>query len=67
MEEFKVNILEHNINGNVDSTNKISKIDIAILNLNEKLAQQRNKLCESKTFVSRSKWFEYGEKSNKFF
>jgi exonuclease III len=67
MEEFKVNILEHNSNGNVDSTNKISKIDIAILNLNEKLAQQRNKLCESKTFVSRSKWFEYGEKSNKFF
>ncbi len=67
MEEFKVNILELNSPNKAEITSKISKIDIAILNLEAKLSQQRNKLNESRSFASRSKWFEYGEKSNKFF
>ncbi len=67
MEDFKVNILDGSNICEVDTVNKLSQIGIAINNLKAKLSQQRNKLSDSQTFISRAKWFEYGEKSNKFF
>jgi len=67
MEDFKINILNCNNACELDTVNKLSKIDIAVKNLKAKLSQQRNKLSDSQTFASKAKWFEYGEKSNKFF
>ena len=49
------------------NTENVSAIDSAIQNLNIKLSYLRNKLSEHLAFKSKAKWFEYGEKSNKFF
>jgi hypothetical protein len=51
----------------VTKTESVSAIDTAIHNLNIKLSFLRNKLSENLAFKSKAKWFEYGEKSNKFF
>jgi hypothetical protein len=64
MEGFKITILEHEKN-NINE--KTEKVNIAINNLKAKLIQQRTKLSNSQAFTSKAKWFEYGEKSNKFF
>jgi hypothetical protein len=44
-----------------------TRLDIAIGELNKRLAKQKHKAAKIANFKSRAKWFEYGEKSNKFF
>ena len=66
-EEFKIATIEHLKTNTSNINDKTEKIDIAINNLKSKLTQQRKKLSDSQAFKSKAKWFEYGEKSNKFF
>jgi hypothetical protein len=66
-EEFKLNTLFRTDNSEEVNKIRMMKIDIAINNLKAKLCQLRNKQNDKLTFVSKAKWFEYGEKSNKFF
>jgi exonuclease III len=48
-------------------TAKMNNIDTAIASLKLNLTKQRSKLSDTQSFKSKAKWFEYGEKSNKFF
>jgi exonuclease III len=64
LENFKVEILTAK---EINSVEKSEKFDLAIHNLKGTLISQRNKLVDSQSFKSKAKWFEYGEKSNKFF
>ena len=66
-EEIKQNTVVANDNTVDDNNSYIGKIDTAIKNLKIKIAEQRNKIIDKITFLSKAKWFEYGEKSNKFF
>jgi exonuclease III len=45
----------------------ISKFEVAIINLKSLLLKLRTNLSENCKFKTNAKWFEYGEKSNKFF
>ncbi len=45
----------------------LSNVDTAISKLRIKLLNHRAKLSKHLEFKSKTKWFEYGEKSNKFF
>jgi exonuclease III len=49
------------------SEDKVTSVDLAIQNLKVKLQHQRNTASNKQQFRSKAKWFEYGEKSNKFF
>ncbi len=63
-------IIRANKNGNNtdhEQNLKIEACDLAISTIKEQLNQLRTKLDEKLSFVSRAKWFEYGERSNKFF
>ena len=50
-----------------DSVMNIELIEVAIRDLRSKLESLNKKLSETREFISRTKWFEYGEKPNKFF
>ena len=57
-------------NSNINSEEKqlrLTSCDIAKIKLTEQLSNLRTKLDENLTFVAKAKWFEFGEKSNKFF
>jgi exonuclease III len=64
MENFKLDTLK---SGESDITEKTQKIDTAINKLKATLLLKRNKMTDYRTFRSTAKWFEYGEKPNKFF
>jgi hypothetical protein len=69
LDELKINILEKEKDNPPlpPLKEKVNKIDIAIHSLKEKLQLYRTRLSETLTFKSKIKWFEYGEKPNKFF
>jgi hypothetical protein len=46
---------------------RLNTIEKAATSLKSKLLKLRKKFSDTMAFVSRAKWFEYGEKSNKFF
>jgi len=65
LENLKIEALKNsNTNNRPDQS---EKIDSALSTLKNIVNQLRSKLSESMNFASRAKWFEYGEKSNKFF
>jgi exonuclease III len=66
MEELKISILETH-DKQPESLRKIQNIDEAILAIRSKIATSRKNQSNQLTFKSKTKWFEYGEKSNKFF
>jgi hypothetical protein len=66
-EELKMNTLVRIDNSEEVNKIRMMKIDTAINNLKVKLYELRNKQNDKLTFVSKAKWFKYGEKSNKFF
>ncbi len=66
MEELKISILETN-DKQPETLRNIQNIDDAILALRSKLVTSRKNQSNQLTFRSKTKWFEYGEKSNKFF
>ena len=68
---LKIKILEEykqaNIKSDADPQEKLRKIETAIMNMSSVLCKLRNELSNKLKFISTAKWFEYGEKSNKFF
>ena len=66
LEELKIKILEEFTN-HQHLNDKINVVDIAMRTLKTKLMQLRTNLSNKLAFKSKVKWFEYGEKSNKFF
>ena len=50
-----------------ENRRQTNTIDEATSSLGNKLMNLRNKLSNTATFISRAKWFEFGEKSNQFF
>jgi hypothetical protein len=67
MEELKLNIALEQSKVNCEEIFNVNKIDNAITTLKSNLHTLRTKLSESIKFISKAKWFEYGERSNKFF
>ena len=67
LEEIRINELSKPNISELNASNKMNDIDAAIGSLKPKLAQQRKKVSDSQNFKSKAKWFEYGEKPNKFF
>ena len=54
-------------NPNEVNKNSISKIDVAKTIISSNLELARNSMTKERDFKSSAKWYEYGEKSNKFF
>ena len=66
-EELRITRIMKNEGLKIDNETNLSLIDRAISALKSDLDKMRKKLSETAAFVSRAKWFEYGEKSNSFF
>jgi exonuclease III len=64
MEQSKQDILN---SGETEINGKTEKLDIAINKLKATLVVKRYNFVNYQTFKTTAKWFEYGEKSNKFF
>jgi hypothetical protein len=68
LEEFKITTIKAlNNTVNINDSEIIIKINLAISKTKDKLQNLRNKLSSSQAFNFKAKWFEYREKSNKFF
>jgi len=67
MENLKIKVLtKPNINQE-EKNKRIETIENATTSLKSTLIRLRKKFSDSMAFVSKARWFEYGEKSNKFF
>ena len=67
MDELKINILTKETVQTPIISERIMNIDNVISGLKYKLQTQRDRLSNYLSFKSKAKWFEYGERSNKFF
>jgi exonuclease III len=65
LESLKIEAMQESKKNNC--TDKMEKIESALLTMRNIVNQLREKLSETLSFTSRAKWFEYGERSNKFF
>jgi exonuclease III len=52
---------------NIEKARRIEPLNIAINTLKSKLSNVKNKISETREFFNKTKWFEWGEKPNKFF
>jgi hypothetical protein len=66
MEDLKLNLVKQ-CDKDPNLLGRIEIVDKAINDLKIKLMQLRAKISNTLAFKSKIKWFEYGEKSNKFF
>jgi exonuclease III len=66
-EELKIKVISNENLCQEEKDNNTDTIERANLSLKTKLTNLRKKFSDTLTFVSKAKWFEYGEKSNKFF
>jgi len=67
MEKLKIKVLRTKVqNQNIQETRE-STVNRANQGLKEKLEKLRKKLGDTMNFITKAKWFEYGERSNKFF
>jgi hypothetical protein len=67
IEKLKIKVLTKQGEENDDQKRRLEILDTANNTLTGKLDFLRNKLSETLSFVSKAKWYQYGEKSNKFF
>ncbi len=67
MENLKIKIHTNKIISEENRSEQFKIMDAAILNLKSSVQSLRRELNNKMTFYSQAKWFEYGEKSNKFF
>jgi len=67
MEELKIKVLSKPNIAEDERSERSEKIDKAVTFLKSKLSNLRKNFSDTMSFISRAKWFEYGEKSNKFF
>jgi exonuclease III len=65
--EMKVKLLKNNHLDEVVKQERLNAIDLADQSTKLQLLDLRKKMSETSAFISRAKWFEYGEKSNSFF
>ena len=68
MQKMKIKLLEKYKNSdNNDRIEKNKLLDNSISFLKDEVATLRNKLSNNLSFAARAKWYEQGEKSNKYF
>ncbi len=67
LEEFKITTVKLEGQNKTNINEVLTNINVAINKTKDKLKQLRNKLSDSQAYNYKAKWFEYGEKSNKFF
>ncbi len=68
MEELKITATRDTKDDeNIEKARRIEPLNIAINTLKSKLDNVKNKISEKREFVNKTKWFEWGEKPNKFF
>ncbi len=67
MEELKIKLLSKPNITSEEMKTRVHTIENSTNYLKSRLLKLRTKLSATMAFVSRAKWFEYGEKSNKFF
>ncbi len=66
IENKKIKLVSETNESSVFKQN-INKFEAAIINLKSLLLKLRSNLSKNCKFITNVKWFEYGEKSNKFF
>ena len=67
MEELKIRIIQNKNISEIIRKEKCDRIDKGILQQRSELDTLRKKINDNLKFESAAKWFEHGEKSNKFF
>jgi exonuclease III len=67
LENLKIRVLSQNNSNKCEQQLRCENVETASKNLTEKLNFLREKLSKTMAFVSKAKWYEFGEKSNKFF
>ena len=67
LEELKLKIITRTNLEQEEKKRKTEKADEATTSLKSKLANLQKKISNTLAFVSKAKWSEHGEKSNKFF
>jgi hypothetical protein len=66
MENLKVKVLTKPDISQEERSMRVDTVEKVATSLKSKLTEFRKKFSDTMAFVSRAKWFEYGEKSNKF-
>ena len=66
MENLKLRVLTKPDISQEEKSTRVDTVEKAATSLQSKLTQLWKKFSDTMAFVSRAKWFEYGEKSNKF-
>jgi hypothetical protein len=67
IENLKVKVLTKPDISQEKKNLRVDTVEKAATSLKSKLTELWKKFCDTMAFVSRAKWFKYGEKSNKFF
>jgi hypothetical protein len=67
VEDLKERVLSRQGISQEEMNGRVDTIEKAVTSMKSKLLKLRKKFSNTMAFVSRAKWFEYGEKSNKFF
>ena len=67
MQDLKIKLLEKQKNDQLDFTRKHDSIEKAIKYLKDEMTNLRTKLSDTLAFAAKAKWYESGEKSNKYF
>ena len=67
MQEVKIKLLERQKNGVKDFKMKHDSVEEAIKFLKDETANLRTKLSDTLAFAAKARWYESGEKSNKYF
>ena len=67
MEKIKIKLVKQTHIEEEEKIGRIEKVDEVIMIFKTELINLRKKHSDTMAFVSKAKWFEYGEKSNKFF
>ena len=67
MQNIKIDVIQKQMREQVEDANRLNQIERSIEFLKCEIHALRDKLSESMAFASKAKWYEKGEKSNKFF
>jgi hypothetical protein len=67
MEILKIQVLKNKVQDQDKQETREATVDKACESLRVKLENLRKKFSDTINFITKAKWFEYGERSNKFF
>jgi hypothetical protein len=65
--KLKIKVLTKSSIDQEEKESRIETIEQATTSLKSTLLRLQKKFSDSVAFVSRARWFEYGERANKFF